>query len=295
MAEPFDGDDVSTGAFPDVSIDVFINDRMMSRPARSPRLELEVQAFHRLIQAFSSDSQALLHETVQTACELCNADAAAVTLVETLPDGTETVRWVAATGTLRALTGKTMPRSDSPCGWVLDQGAPQLFCRPRRVYSCLEGAPEIAEALLVPWTGENTSGTLWAVSNTETGRFDPEDLRLLQSLTTFASAALAKNQSDASRIARESIGSAARVANQLAHAMNNPLQALSNTLFLVENGRWEHLHDARMQVERLSGLVRGILELNARPAAGAAPAERLPVVEGSLKLKAQPSPPNAPL
>ena len=265
----------------------------MERPARSPRLALEVEAFHRLIQAFSRDSQAMLRETVQTACDLCNADATAVTLVETLPDGTETVRWVAGTGALRALTGKTMPRRDSLCGWVLDQHAPQLFCRPRRVYPCLEGAPEIAEALLVPWTGENTSGTLWAVSNTESGRFDGEDLRILQSLTAFASAALAKNQSDASRIAQERIGSAARVANQLAHAMNNPLQALTNTLFLVENGGWEHLRDARMQVERLSGLVRGILELNARPAARTAPAERLPVVEGSLKRKAQASPPHA--
>jgi GAF domain len=245
--------------------DILINEQIASRPVRPARLDLEIQAFHRLIRAFSKSSQDLLNETVETVCELCDSDSAGITLVEKLPDGTEILRWVATAGRLGGMVGQTMPRHHSPCGVVLDRHTPQLFSRPERLYTYITGVFDIAEALLVPWVGSTCRGTLWALTPNEQKKFDSEDLRILQSLTTFASLAISKNEIEASRITQEGLGSAARVANQLAHTMNNPLQALTNSLFLVETGAKEHIRDAKTQVDRLSSLVRGILRVNAQP------------------------------
>jgi hypothetical protein len=87
----------------------------------------------------------------------------------------------------------------------------------------------------------------------------------LTSLAAFARSVIAKDQVESCRLVAERVGAAARMANELAHAVNNPLQALTNALYLMGSEPGEHLQDARAQVQRINALVRVILDSNARP------------------------------
>jgi GAF domain len=246
--------------------DVLINEELAVRPVRAMDPELEMQALRRLVQRLSDESSNLLDDTILTVCELCGAASAGITLVERQNDGSETLRWVATTGAIHNLGLQSLPRDHSPCGVVLDTQAPQLFYRPRRFFTYIEESWDVGEVLLVPWTmGGKLCGTLWAVMPDDSSKFDREDLRRLQNLVMFASVAVCRSEIEASKRVREDVTSAAKLANELAHLMNNPLQALTNSLYLIDAGEGVHLEDAKRELERLSDLVRTLLESNARP------------------------------
>jgi signal transduction histidine kinase len=248
--------------------DVLINEQMELRPTHPPLAEIEIKALRGLAQKFSSGSPELINATVEAVCELCGADSAGITAVETLPDGGEGLQWVATAGPIGQLGLLALPRYHSPCGTVMDRRGPQLFSHPGRFFTYIEDSWKVIEVLLVPWqVGNSIRGTLWAVMQDESKKFDREHLRILQTLVVFAGAAVSRNEMEHSRLTRQNIASAARMANELAHAMNNPLQALTNSLYLVVGGRIEHLQEAQMQLKQLSGLVGEILELNTRPRA----------------------------
>jgi GAF domain len=245
--------------------DVLINDQLHLRPVHPSHTESEIHALRKLAQRFLTDSSDLMNATVEAVCELCGADSAGITVIETLPDGSDGLRWVATAGRIGELGMRELPRHYSPCGTVIDRQAPQLFSLPGRFFTYIEDSWDVAEVLLVPWqVGDVIRGTLWAVMQTDRGKFNHEDLRRLQTLVVFAGAAVARNEMELARRTRENIASASRVANVLAHAMNNPLQALTNSLYLIDTGNVEHLQDAMQELSRLSSLVSEILELNVR-------------------------------
>jgi hypothetical protein len=246
--------------------DVLINARLNRRSVHPQPAGLEIQALRGLAQKFSNGSSQLMQATVDAVCTLCRADSAGITVATTLPDGSEGLQWIATAGRIGDLGLQALPRHYSPCGTVLDRHAPQLFSLPGRFFTYIEESWNVIELLLVPWeVADHVRGTLWAVMQNRRRKFDREDLRILQTLVVFAGAAVSRNEMEDSRLTRENIASAARVANELAHAMNNPLQALTNSLYLVDSGRIEHLQDAKRQLEQLSGLVGEILVLNSRP------------------------------
>ena len=93
-------------------------------------------------------------------------------------------------------------------------------------------------------------------------QFDREDLRLLESLRTFAQAAVWKDQVETERRERSAQAAAAEMANALAHQINNPLQALTNSMHMLScDDNPEVLRGAQAQVGRISELVRRILAL----------------------------------
>jgi GAF domain len=234
------------------------------RPVRATRLELEIESLHRLIRGLSKDLCERLKDTVEAACELCDADCAGITLVDRLPDGPEMLRWVAASGPLREVVGKTMSL-DRNLKSVLKEERPRLICRPHRLFPHIADQWDIAEALLVPWAGERSSGIIWGLTRSDAKRLDADDVRMLKSLAAFVESVIAKDLVENCRLDEERVGAAAKVANELAHAVNNPLQALTNALYLMDAGPGEHLQDARAQVQRINTLVRLILNSNARP------------------------------
>jgi PAS domain S-box-containing protein len=74
---------------------------------------------------------------------------------------------------------------------VLDRNVPMLFTHWERRYPyfCVT-TPLAEEGLLVPFYVHGKAvGTIWAIAHTEHRKFDAEDLRLLESLGRFASAA----------------------------------------------------------------------------------------------------------
>ena len=103
----------------------------------------------------------------------------------------KTFYWPAIAGVWKPHIGGGTPRDFGPCGDVLDCGAPLLFRHFERRYPYLRPvAPLVEECLLVPFYVEGKAvGTIWAIAHDEHRRFDAEDLRQLQNLSRFASAA----------------------------------------------------------------------------------------------------------
>jgi hypothetical protein len=243
--------------------DLFAGEPAIPRPVQTTRQELEIASLHRLMRGLSKNLCETLEDTVEAACEVCDVRCAGITLLDRSPDGTALLRWMAATGPLRGVVGQTLP-VDRNLKYALKQQAPRVVYRPHRHFAQFAEAWDIAEALLVPWSGEKGGGILWVLPRADERRLD-EDVRVLTSLAAFARSVIAKDEVETCRLVEERVGGAAKMANELAHAVNNPLQALTNALYLMGSEPGEHLQDARAQVQRINALVRVILDSNARP------------------------------
>ncbi|MEP0921802.1 PAS domain S-box protein [Leptolyngbya sp. ST-U4] len=172
--------------------DILITAALAQRSPRTPNLQAETQALHTLARQFAEQSQTLLKTLVTVAKDLCQAEAAGVSLLEVTPDGEEVFRWVAVVGTLADYEGSTAPRHFSPCGVCLDNRSPQLYSYPERYFTYIQKAkPTIVEGLVIPLIGANQPfGAIWIVSHDETRQFDREDVRVMTSLADFTAAAL---------------------------------------------------------------------------------------------------------
>ena len=242
-------DDVITPASPShaptarATLDeVIVTERLYERPSRPADFKLENQALTALIEVMSQAPDVVLQKLADTALSLCNAGSAGISIAET--DGPEDVfRWHATAGHYKQYLGGTMPRHFSPCGAVLEHDAPLLMVNMVRYYdyvSVLEAPPH--EALLVPFYSRGEAiGTLWVVAHDGTRQFDREDLRILKSLTNFASMAV---QAFARTHELERANLAARDAGELrehfiavlGHDLRNPLGAIANSAALLERG-----------------------------------------------------------
>ena len=235
-----------------------------SLPTPPTRVESERESFHKLMRDHSKGLNDTLQDTVDAARDLCGTDCAGITRVERLPNGAESMRWIAANGPLSTVVGQLLCL-DRNLKSVLKEQRPRLVFRPHRLFSQICASWNIAEALLVPWSSERSKGILWVVKRFESKSLDADDVRMLVNLATFASFAIAKDEVEASRLDEERVDAAAKVAHELAHAVNNPLQALTNSLYLMNSAPSPHLQDAQTQLQRINSLVRLILDENARP------------------------------
>lgn len=161
--------------------------RRISRPLD---LQAENAALTSLAREFAGPSGNVFKPVTDAVMNLCPAHSAGISLIER--DGVETVfRWVAVSGAWARYEGGSLPRNASPCGLVLDSSTWQLMANPESYFLNLKDAdPPIAEVLLVPFQVlAETVGTVWAISHDAEVTFDSEDLRVLESLAEFASAA----------------------------------------------------------------------------------------------------------
>ena len=172
--------------------DVLITAALADRPARQPDFAAENQALHTLAQQLTDDPQSTLKTLVRIAQDLCRADTAGVSLLETSSDGTSVFRWVAIAGALESLEQTTTPGNFSPCATTIHCGVPQLYARPELYFTDLHHPQfPIVEGLLFPiCAGDRQLGTIWIISHNEEHQFDREDQRLMTSLAGFTAAAL---------------------------------------------------------------------------------------------------------
>jgi signal transduction histidine kinase len=219
-------------------------------------------ALKRLMSLFANNPEEILQELVNLAVEVCHADSAGVSLEENGPSEPN-FRWVAVAGSFAQYINGTTPRFFSPCGTCLSTGRAQLY-RVTQPYYRLLGldADDIKDGMLIPWIAGSKRGTLWAVSHRDFVSFDPSDYDLLRSLADFvAFAVLAQAEQEALRAEERQAAELAK-ANELAHRINNPLQSLTNTLFLAsqggENAR-SYLSQASKDLTALSETVRSLL------------------------------------
>jgi C4-dicarboxylate-specific signal transduction histidine kinase len=126
--------------------------------------------------------------------EILDADSAGLSL---LTKDEKTFYWAAIAGAWRPHLGGGTPRDFGPCGDVLDRNVPMLFTHWERRYPYLSSAMPLAEeGLLVPfYVNGKAVGTIWTIAHRNDHKFDAEDLRLLESMGRFASAAYRTVQS----------------------------------------------------------------------------------------------------
>jgi PAS domain S-box-containing protein len=130
-------------------------------------------------------------------------------------------RWAAIAGEWSPHLGGGTPRDFGPCGDVLDHDRPLLFKHWERRYPYLsEATPLAEEGLLVPfYVGGKAAGTIWTIAHSHHRKFDSEDLRQLESMGRFASAAYQVvqllDEQEASRVALENMETAVRAKQML--------------------------------------------------------------------------------
>lgn len=168
---------------------VLCTEQLARRPARSPDYQMENRVLVSLIQALADSPPTILQKMADEILELFQAGSAGISLL-TQDDGGKRFYWPAIAGVWKPQIGGGTPRDFSPCGDVLDRGAPLLFSHLERRYTYFLAVAPVEEALLVPfYLAGKAVGTIWVVTHDGRHRFDAEDLRQLVRLGTFASSA----------------------------------------------------------------------------------------------------------
>jgi GAF domain len=255
--------------------DLLLDPQFSTRTHGPRRATNYIEAVSRLAQAFVETPDHVLNELVEIAVRFCGADSAGISLEEQSPDGERRFRWVAIAGSFAQYLNATTPRFFSPCGTCLDTDRPQLYRVTQPYYDFLGvTADEITDGMLIPWTSNGLRGTIWAVAHHSREAFDLEDYRLLNTLASFAAMGLRHEKQQLLLRDGEMQAACATRANELAHLINNPLQALTNTLYIAQQENsdvQEQIRHALDELEVLSGLVKTLLDVGAplprRPAA----------------------------
>jgi len=167
---------------------ILLTEELNLRPRRSPEYDKENSALAALVRALAESPGTILQTLADKVVEVLDAGSAGLSL---LTNDESRFYWAAIVGGWGPHVGGGTPRNFGPCGDVLDRNAPMLFTHWERRYPYLSVAVPLAEeGLLVPfYVSGKAVGTIWAISHDAQHKVDAEDLRLLQSLGRFASAA----------------------------------------------------------------------------------------------------------
>ena len=167
-----------------------ITEQLALRAPRLPDHVAENRGLRRLAEELANPKGNVLGLLCDLALELCHAQSAGVSLLQF--DGTsKSFHWHAISGAWSRFAGGGLPRDASPCGVVIDRNATLLMRRPGKVFPLVAAVePELVEGLLAPFQilGEPV-GTVWVLSHDENHKFNSEDVRVVESLATFAAAA----------------------------------------------------------------------------------------------------------
>jgi len=191
-------------SYPDATADVSLNgaipvalaslesivrtEELHTRPRRPVEYEKETAALAALVKALADSPRTILQTLADKILEVLQSDSAGLSL---LTEDEKRFYWAAVAGVWKPHLGGGTPRDFGPCGDVLDHDAPMLFRHFELRYPYIWRAiPPAVECLLVPfYLNGKAVGTVWAIVHDDSHQFDGEDLRLLESLGRFASAA----------------------------------------------------------------------------------------------------------
>jgi len=246
--------------------DLLSDDEFPLRRKFSVPPDRSFEALNRLAHVFAEAPEAVLQKLVDIAVEFCGADTAGISLEERDELGELRFRWIVIAGSFEKYLDGTTPRFFSPCGTCLERGRPQLYRVTKPYYDFLGViADPITDGILIPWTTEDIRGTIWAVAHDSTEAFDIEDYRILNGLAGFASIAIRHQQQEELLRKQGEAKAVATKANELAHEINNPLQSLTNALYLASQGGEKtqfFVELARQELKSLSALVGSLLRVN---------------------------------
>jgi hypothetical protein len=224
-------------------------------------------ALQRLSRALLDKPDTILQELVSAAVDLCGADSAGISIEKEDGSDQEFYHWIATAGEYSGFLNAILPRNPSACGLCLERGHPQHFTVSKKFFDILGvEAPLVTDGILLPWKTEETRGTIFVMAHGRTEAFDENDARLMTMLADFAAMGYRQQRQQARLIVQERAAAAAQMANRLAHEINNPLQSMTNTAYLLaEGGVTEDPRTLGLElsndIRRLSGLVKELLSL----------------------------------
>lgn len=244
-------------------LDLLSDQAFISRLASSRISNRETIALRRLASLFTERPDIILASLVEIAVEFCGADSAGVSVEECLDSNDPHFRWIAVAGSFSKYLNGTTPRHYSPCGTCLDSGRALHYrlLQPYYDFLGIEAEP-ILDGILIPWENDSMRGTIWVISHSTSERFDLSDFEMMKGLADFVSLAVQYQALEHSRCIEQRRIATASKANELAHAINNPLQAVTNSLYIAQQGGPESkqfLGEASIQLKRVSKIVADLL------------------------------------
>jgi GAF domain-containing protein len=248
-------------------IDILDDPAFAARRIHSRDALAQMAGVRRLAHTFIEHPDDILQELVRAAIDLCGADSAAISVVKENGTDAEFYHWVASAGVYSGFLNAMLPRYPSACGICLERGRPQVIRVLPKFFELLGvQAPPVTDGLLLPWHIEGTQGTIFVMAHLRDQAFDMEDLRMMETLADFAAMAMLQTKQRAQLLQKSSAAAAATMANDLAHQINNPLQGLTNILFLaqqqpVDSGEHALATKLAPDFERLSTLVKKLLSI----------------------------------
>ena len=253
--------------------DVREQEPFAGRSLRPRDLALHSTWMAKLAQTFVEDPERILQVLVDAAVAVCGADSAGISVEREDKTAEQFYEWVATSGAYSGFLRAVLPETPSACGTCLHRGGPQRFLVDQRFFDLLGvTAPVVTDGILLPWNADGQRGTIFVMAHGREEAFDAEDVRQMQMFADFAALAIRnQRQQQALRLQAAAAGSAA-MANRLAHEINNPLQSLTNLVFLASNGGngksgaalAQEMHEPLL---RLSSLVARLLTLKGGEAA----------------------------
>lgn len=252
-------DEVDT---PDLT-DVMITAECHARTWHPIGTEMELAALRHLGQFVTESPSLMLNQLTATLLVLTQADSALVMMED--PDSRfRDLEYLAVAGLMAEQEIRPAARQH-PAKLALANMQPELFHRPERVFAGMRGAqPMCEEFLAIPWLlASGLRGVVALVSHTPGKVFTSEDIRIVTELAHFARLAVDRSDLQSRKEQAQQEVSAERLADHLAHLINNPLQALINSLHLAPctSSGMDYVQQAREQAMRLSAVVQSVLDI----------------------------------
>ena len=239
----------------------------VGRRSRVYSAERQLVAMQSLAEAFAGAPETILQTLVEAAVEICGAQSSGVSIQDRDLNDVITYHWVATAGQYKRFANAMLPSFPSACGVCLERGRPQFF-RVSKAFFDLMGieAEIVTDGLLIPWQVEEVRGTIWIMSHDREQVFDKDDCRMMVLLANFAAMAVKNQRQQEAVIDHARVTAATCMAHRLAHAINNPLQILTDAVSLAEHNEGDMGDRALAQeisgpLKRLKALVRGLLAL----------------------------------
>jgi signal transduction histidine kinase len=248
-------------------IDILSDPQFALRKLHVRDVSVQMAGLQRLAHAFVENPETILQELVNAAVALCGADSAGISIER--EDGTDKdfYHWVATAGAYSGFLNAILPRYPSACGVCLQRGRPQLFRVSQRFFEILGvEAPLVTDGILLPWQTEGTRGTIFVMAHGRDEAFDSGDTRMMQMLADFAAMGFRQQRQQKRLIEQERAAAAASMANELAHKINNPLQSITNVIYLAARSETNPelralATDLGSDIKKLSALVQQLLAL----------------------------------
>jgi hypothetical protein len=248
-------------------VDIRDNSEYANRQLHARDITTRMRGLQRIAHAFVESPGTVLQELVNAAVELCGADSAGISIEKDDRTDESFYHWVATAGLYSDFLNAILPRYPSACGVCLERGRPQLFRVGQRFFDIMGiEAPLVTDGILLPWQVDGTRGTIFVMAHGRSKAFDLSDCETMELLADFAAMATRHLRQQKLLLEQASTAASASMANKLAHRINNPLQSLTNVLFMAAEGySGEGARAVGRQalgdLERLSALVKKLLAL----------------------------------